>query len=173
MSQHMIIPRKDINHFSFSNIYKAIAFDADKTLRYTINSKYPFPVDGTDWEFMPNVLNVMHTYYTPRSAIRYAIITNQSGIANGTVMYGPVKDMLNDLATAVFKNREVDIYVCHHNKDAQCPCRKPSPYSLLRFAFTRNLRLDEILYVGDSMNDFVSADRAGINFVWSVDFFGW
>lgn len=168
----MLIQKAEINHYQFTKRFKAVAFDCDGTLRRSLNPRYPYPTARHEWELMPNVPSVLQTYYTPISDIRYAVITNQSGIYTGTVSYAHARDMITDLLP-IFHNRNVDIYVCPHGVDAHCPCRKPSPYALLRFAMTRNIKLTELLYVGDMMSDFESANRANVAFCWSTDFFGW
>jgi HAD superfamily hydrolase (TIGR01662 family) len=168
----MLIPRNQIHHRDFAQKYTAVAFDVDGTLRHSLHPVWPFPTRRGEWEFCPNVQAVIQEYYTPMPGLRYAFVTNQAGIAMGVVAYADACTMLEDLVP-LFCRQSVDIFLCPHAVDAGCACRKPSPYFLLRFAFIYHVPMPQLLYVGDMLTDFEAADRAGCDFCWSPDFFGW
>jgi histidinol phosphatase-like enzyme len=166
----MLIQKKEIDHAIFAKKYHGIAFAVDGTLRQTIDPSSYYPVDN-NWIFRPNVPTVIHNYYTPVSNVRYALLSEQPWISVGELSYHVAWELLKGVLP-LFQGRNVDMYMCEHSVNSFCACHKPSPYFLLRFAFTRHLKLTEILYVGDMYTDFVCADRAGVDFAWSLDFFG-
>lgn len=69
--------------------------------------------------------------------------------------------------------------LCPHAPQDDCPCRKPSPLLVLelvqdvrRVRFP-NLRVGEVIFVGDQSSDQEAAQRAGVAFCWADEFFGW
>lgn len=103
------------------------------------------------------------------------LITNQGAIAKGIISY--------ELAISSFKKYEIylsknkfyfdKIYFCpHHPKKGflnenkkfkiNCNCRKPKPGLIFRAQKEFNIDLKKSYFIGDSLNDYLAAKRAGV-----------
>ncbi|MBA2870292.1 histidinol phosphatase-like enzyme [Anoxybacillus calidus] len=54
-----------------------------------------------------------------------------------------------------------DVYICPHQQDAGCDCRKPAPGMLLQGAENNGLHLDKCAVIGDRWTDMIAAEQAG------------
>ena len=143
-----------------------------------------YQIISNEWQLCKNVLEVLGNY---RWQGRYfGIITNQGGIAHGFITEELTKQLLVDMITLIkIELKLIDviyywacasIQFCPHRTDANCYCRKPSPFMLLNQVriFTElmpDLRLDEVLYIGDQVSDQRCAELAQIDFCYSEHFF--
>lgn len=169
----MRLTRDQINHCTFSHQYDGFLFDADGTLRRMLTPGQRHPLHTADWTISPNVMSVLRTYYLPVTRLQFGIITNQPDIARELITFDEARDLLNELRITLFGQRAVHLYICPHDEGSDCACAKPSPYRILEFAHTRRIRKSHVLVVGDMLLDADAADRAGVDFCWSLDFFGW
>jgi len=93
----------------------------------------------------------------------FIIITNQAGIGRGVVPAESVKSV-NDFLVAHLAEAGVvviDIYLCPHQWDAGCSCRKPKPGMLTRAAREHELYLPATVFVGDDERDVEAGNAAG------------
>ena len=94
-----------------------------------------------------------------RAEFRIVIITNQSGIARGTLTI----DTLNRIHTRMLehvhqKGGEIDaIMICPHGPEDNCECRKPKPGMFLELAQRLKINLSGVPAVGDSLRDVEAA----------------
>lgn len=162
--------------------YKLIVFDADGTLRSCTVPGQPCPNRAGEWQLIPGVQKRFGEIEWSNRHV--AIVSNQAGIALGYMSEADAFSMLNETLSSALELAPSTpltraIYWCPHLPNAACPCRKPSPFLLLRSAFRlveekgTFVRLDQMLYVGDQQSDREAAARAGIAFAWPHDFFGW
>jgi histidinol-phosphate phosphatase family protein len=92
---------------------------------------------------------------------RFIVVSNQAGIGRGVLDPETVHD-INRKMVAELGARGVDVldvYVCPHDWDAGCGCRKPEPGLFFRASRDHLLRLDRTVYVGDDPRD----SRAAFN----------
>jgi len=91
------------------------------------------------------------------------IVTNQPGIAEGTLTPDDVRrvndDLVRRLAEAGIPVR--DVYVCPHRRSEGCACIKPNPHFLKKAAVAHGLDLGRSYVVGDHPHDLELARRAG------------
>lgn len=80
--------------------------------------------------------------------------TNQPGISRGEA---DKEDFENELKKIGFDK----IYLCLHEHNSGCECRKPSPGMLLQAASDNDLDLRKCVVIGDRWTDLVSAKEAG------------
>lgn len=154
--------------------HKLLIFDADGTLRGCTIPGQPCPNKPDEWELLPQVKDVLSTYDAPYDERFTAIVSNQGGIALGFINWWDAKKLLEVCGRQAFPARQQPIiYLCEHAPKAECHCRKPSPYMLLKAIKDRHVRLSDALYIGDQDSDREAAERAGIAFMWAYDFFGW
>lgn len=83
-----------------------------------------------DYELLPGVIESLQLLRT--AGFRFAIVTNQSGIARGIFSEQDFRRfhdrLLADLAAGGIR---IDAtYMCPHLPDAGCECRKPNPAPL-------------------------------------------
>lgn len=161
---------------------RIVLFDADGTLRRCTIPGQPCPNRDGEWELLPGVREKISTL---KSMELICLVSNQAGIAYGHLTHEMANLLLRDLLTVVLDGLSLpkllgaSIECCPHAVDAGCICRKPSPFMLL-FATANlvgpnhpTLRRDEVLFVGDMRSDKEAAERAGIEFAWACEFFGW
>lgn len=91
------------------------------------------------------------------------VITNQPEIARGNLTF-EVLDLIHDnICKSV---GHLEFYVCPHDNQDLCKCRKPSTGLLDSAAI--NLRIDLIksYLIGDRWNDIAAGQRAGCKVYW-------
>jgi D-glycero-D-manno-heptose 1,7-bisphosphate phosphatase len=100
------------------------------------------------------------------------VVTNQAGIAEGTLTADQLGDFLTQLSAGT--GGVITAHAaCVHPRNAGCDCRKPEPGLVLGLAGTHRIDLSESVMVGDSDVDRRLAVAAGLGrFIWAVDFFG-
>lgn len=159
------------------NSKRLIIFDADSTLRRCTVPGQPCPNRPDEWELMPGVRERLAAL-----GRRYvAVVSNQGGVALGLLSSSMAISLLSDMAQEAFTDEQMRtcrIYICPHNPKASCRCRKPSPlmlYQAMECAEPSGPGISpvETLYVGDMQSDKEAADRAGVDFLWAWQFFGW
>ena len=115
----------------------------------------------SEWRWLPGALEGLVRFH--RAGYRVAVITNQAGLALGSVTAAALDDihsrMQADVAAAGGK---IDaIYVCPHHWEAGCLCRKPRPGMLLAAQRDLHLDLTRTWFLGDDERDVQAAEAAG------------
>ena len=98
-----------------------------------------------------------------RAHFRVIVATNQPGIMLGRLGVSDlnaIHQKMHDEVNAAGGKIEA-IFFCPHTADAGCSCRKPSPMLLQDIAQRFDVPLNEIVYVGDTVNDMMAAQSAG------------
>ena len=103
------------------------------------------------------------------------VVTNQPVIARGEVSWDELHKIHKKMATLLGNaGAYIDgLYICPHHPDRgypgervkykiDCDCRKPKPGLLLQAARDLNIDLNESIMIGDSENDVVAGDNAGV-----------
>jgi len=93
-------------------------------------------------------------------------ITNQPDVARGT-QARQVVESFNAVILATLPVRE--IFVCYHDNDDQCDCRKPKPGLILQAAQKYSLDLAHSWMVGDRWKDIAAGQAAGLKTIF-VDY---
>lgn len=156
---------------------RVLMFDADDTLRRCTVPGQSCPYREGEWEVIPGVVEHINLVRRASPHLRFAIVSNQGGVASGKVSEALALKMLDDLATQVFGQHEANVYICPHSSTRNCLCRKPSPYLLMQAAHQATLdsqeplQREEVIYVGDMKTDHRAAEAAGFFFFWDYEFF--
>lgn len=88
------------------------------------------------------------------------VVTNQPDIARGTLDERVVRQMHERLLARL----SIDaVYVCPHDNDQECECRKPKPGLILQAAEEHELDLVRCCLIGDRWVDLGAAEAAGID----------
>jgi D-glycero-D-manno-heptose 1,7-bisphosphate phosphatase len=104
-----------------------------------------------------------------------AVASNQGGVAMGYLTEDEARALVENAARMI----GADFYeFCPYHPEGLFPeyakdaeCRKPRPGMLLEIMRKSGAEADDTLFVGDRPEDFVAAQAAGVEFVWSQDFF--
>ncbi len=154
--------------------YKLIIFDADGTLRRCTILNQPCPNRDGEWELIEGVKEKLQAYLEYGGLI--GIASNQGGIALNYLTEHTAMKMLTDLYKEITGDEPAPgrIQICPHATRSNCKCRKPAPGMIDAIVEAAGLTdYDDVLFVGDMESDKHAAIRAGVNFVWAWDFFGW
>ena len=85
-------------------------------------------------------------------------VTNQPEVARGRQRRAAVEALNRALAAALPID---DFFVCYHDDDDDCQCRKPRPGLLLAAAARHGIDLRRSVMVGDRWRDVEAGHRAG------------
>jgi len=91
------------------------------------------------------------------------VVTNQRGIAEGTITRRDVSRVNRSIVTAL-SDRGIkieNVYTCPHRRSDNCCCIKPKPYFLKRAATLYGLDLGKSFTVGDHPHDIQFAKNVG------------
>ena len=92
-----------------------------------------------------------------------AIASNQSGIARGYFSMETLAAMsvkMNDMLTPLGGRIDAMLF-CPHGPNDGCDCRKPRPGMLIEIGNRFQTSLENVLFVGDNINDVKAAQVAG------------
>ena len=90
----------------------------------------------------------------------FFLVTNQPDIKRKMLKLDDLQKMHDRLMNILsFK----EIFVCAHDDEDNCSCRKPKPGMILEAIAANNLNYDECVMIGDSIKDIEAANSAGIN----------
>ena len=130
---------------------KVVFIDRDGTMGGDYYVEYPdeyYPYEGTKEAFQ--ILNSNGFYPI--------IFTNQSCIARG-------KDKGYDFASEFKEIGAKDWFICPHDTDDRCSCRKPETGLLLQAQEKYELNLADCIVIGDRWSDMEAGGRAGCQLI--------
>jgi D-glycero-D-manno-heptose 1,7-bisphosphate phosphatase len=134
-----------------------VFLDRDGTLVRDVG--YPHRLD--DYELLPAVVEGLQLLRA--AGFRFAIVTNQSGLARGIFAHADYerfqRRLLADLAAEGIRVEAT--YMCPHLPDLGCDCRKPSPAPLFRARDRFGVDLPGSWTIGDHVGDVALAANAG------------
>ena len=130
---------------------RAVFIDRDGTMGGAAALEFPdqyAPFDGTREAFA-----LLRRYgFSPM------VFTNQSCIARG-------KDRGYDFAAEFADIGAVDCFICPHDTDDRCSCRKPETGLLLQAQEKYELNLADCIVIGDRWSDMEAGGRAGCQLI--------
>jgi D-glycero-D-manno-heptose 1,7-bisphosphate phosphatase len=94
---------------------------------------------------------------------RIVVCTNQAGVAKGIISIDTVEDIHRRMLAEIegVGGKVEKIYICPHDKDAGCDCRKPRPGMLYQASRELDLDLSDAVFIGDSITDMQAGMAAG------------
>jgi len=137
---------------------RAVFLDRDGVInRAIVRDGKPFPPSGMDeLELMPEVASSLVALKAHRFALY--VITNQPDVTRGTQTREAVENIHQTLSSSLPID---DIFVCYHDDDDECACRKPLPGLLLEARRKHNIDLSRSFVVGDRWRDIDAGHNAG------------
>ena len=130
---------------------KAVFIDRDGTMGGNYYVEYPqdyYPYEGTREAFSM----LRENGFAPM------IFTNQSCIARG-------KDGGYDFAAEFREIGAEDWFICPHDNDDNCDCRKPKPGLLMQAQEKYNLDMNECYVLGDRWSDMAAGGAMGCKLI--------
>jgi histidinol-phosphate phosphatase family protein len=129
-----------------------------------INRKAPQGQYITRWEefeILPHVSEAISRLNAAGWLV--VVITNQRCVAKGVISEQGLDHLHLKMSSALAKQgARVDaIYLCPHELDEQCACRKPAPGMLLKAANELSIDLGQSWMIGDSNIDIEAGRAAG------------
>jgi len=141
-----------------TQLRRAVFLDRDGVInRAIVRDGKPFPPSGMDeLELVPEVASSMVALKAHGFAIY--VITNQPDVTRGTQTREAVENIHRTLSSSLPID---DIFVCYHDDDDGCACRKPLPGLLLEARRKHNIDLSRSFVVGDRWRDIDAGHNAG------------
>jgi D-glycero-D-manno-heptose 1,7-bisphosphate phosphatase len=98
-----------------------------------------------------------------QAGYRVILVSNQAGIARGAMTTADLMNIHERMKGDALQagGRIEAIYVCPHNWDDGCECRKPKPGMLFHAQRDFSLDLSRTYFIGDDERDAQAADAAG------------
>lgn len=114
-----------------------------------------------EFEFLPGVLDALAELRRLDAPV--VVITNQSVIGRGLASASDVERIHSRMQQAVAASGgpQLSVYVCPHDPEESCDCRKPRPGLLLGASAQLGLDLQRSVLVGDTMVDVFAALAVG------------
>lgn len=135
---------------------KAIILDRDGTL--VEDTEYIHKIK--DFKLIDKVIDALKLL---KDNFKFFIVTNQSGIGRGFFTSEDFEKFNNHLIS-IFKKNDIAIektYVCPHNPEDKCSCRKPSAKFIKEAEKEFNLDLKNSWVIGDLPKDIEMGKNAG------------
>lgn len=138
----------------------AVIVDRDGVL----NEKAPraeYVRSWAEWRWIPGALEALALLRD--AGYRVIVVSNQAGVARGAMTRQDLDAIHDRMRREVIDvgGRIDDIYVCPHDWDEGCACRKPKPGMLLDAQRDHALDLTRTPFIGDDERDGEAAAAAG------------
>jgi D-glycero-D-manno-heptose 1,7-bisphosphate phosphatase len=144
----------------------AVFLDRDGILnRAVVRDGKPYPpAKLEDVEILPDSITALQQLH----AAGYILIgiTNQPDVARGT-QSRKVVESINGMIQS--RLPVLEIFVCYHDNNDHCDCRKPRPGLILQAAEKHGLDLSQSWMVGDRWKDIAAGHNAGLKTIF-VDY---
>ncbi len=117
-----------------------------------------------EFEWLPGAQEGLRLFH--EAGYRVIVVSNQAGVARGALSAEDLADIHDRMRGEAEKAgaRIEAIYVCPHDWDAGCECRKPRPGLLFQAQRDHHLDLTRTWFVGDDERDGEAAEAAGCPF---------
>ena len=165
------VPAVSWNMRTYKN--KALFLDIDGTVRVSEGLPMKYPTKPSEVKLLHDDVGMKSVLDKYRNKGYMVIgISNQSGIAKGTITETNVKACMTRTQELLGLNQETfPITYCPHSPaPISCYCRKPQVGIAMQFIERYNLNPAECIMVGDSKTDETMATRLGMTFIHTTTF---
>lgn len=137
---------------------RAVFLDRDGVLnRAMIRNGKPYPPANVgEVEILPGVLDALTSLKS--GGFTLVVVSNQPDVKRGTASQGVVEAINAYLAQRLPIDR---FFMCYHDSDDNCDCRKPRPGMLLRASREFEINLADSFMVGDRWRDVEAGASVG------------
>ena len=138
--------------------HPAVFLDRDGVInRAVVRDGKPFPPSGVEeLELLPDVAVSLRDLKARGFALY--VITNQPDVARGAQTRAAVEAIHQALSSSLPID---DVFVCYHDDNDHCACRKPLPGLLLEAQRKHNIDFSRSFLVGDRWRDIDAGHAAG------------
>ncbi|MBI3943755.1 MAG: HAD-IIIA family hydrolase [Chloroflexi bacterium] len=138
----------------------ALFLDRDGVINMHIRGDYVRSLE--QFRFLPDAPEAIKRLLS--CGWRIVVITNQAGIGKGLIKSTDLHAIHTHIrmATAVNGASITAFYFCPHRPEDMCTCRKPQPGLLLQAASDLGINLDQSVFIGDTIEDVLAGNRAGV-----------
>jgi len=142
---------------------RAVFLDRDGVLnRAMVRNGKPYPPGSLDeLEILPDVPEALAALKA--RGFLLLVVTNQPDVARGGQQRKIVESMHEKLCASLPID---DFFVCYHDDNDHCDCRKPKPGLLLQAAAKYRLDLGACYLIGDRWRDIDAGHAAGCTTAW-------
>jgi D-glycero-D-manno-heptose 1,7-bisphosphate phosphatase len=140
-------------------MYPAIFIDRDGVI---IENRADYVRSWSDVVLFPQAISALARINT--SPYKIVMVTNQSGIGRGFFTLETARQINQRLVKLIEKagGRIDGVFMCPHQPEDHCDCRKPKPGLLLQARSELDLDLSRSLLIGDALSDIKAGRAAGI-----------
>ena len=142
---------------------KAVFLDRDGVINQAIIKKgKPYPPNSlSELKIISGVQEALQNLKA--AGFLLIIITNQPDVARGITNKSTVEKINNNLKQNLLLD---DIFICYHDDQDKCNCRKPLPGLILQAANKYDIDLNTSFMVGDRWRDVKAGQKAGCKTIW-------
>lgn len=137
---------------------KAVFLDRDGVLNQAmVKSGKPYPpANAKELVLAPDANQALQELKA--QGFLLLVVTNQPDVAKGITTRTAVDEINQKLSSELPVD---DVFVCYHQDQDHCDCRKPKPGMILEGARKHNVDLVESFMVGDRWRDVEAGQNAG------------
>ena len=138
----------------------AIFLDRDGVI---IENRSDYVLSWDDVHFYPQALTALEM--VKHSPYKIIIVTNQSAVAKGLISIEAGFEINRRIHDEITRNggRIDGIYMCPHQAEDGCDCRKPKPGLIYQASGDLDIDLHHSIMIGDALSDIQAGMAAGIN----------
>jgi len=140
-------------------MYPAIFLDRDGVL---IENRSDYVRGWSQVKIIPEAIRALSL--EPIKKYKVVIVTNQSAIGRGLILLKIAQEINQQLINLIRDHGgQIDgVYMCPHQPEDGCSCRKPLPGLLLQAAKDLSLDLQRSWMIGDAWSDVQAGEAAGM-----------
>ncbi len=140
-------------------MHRAVFLDRDGVL---IENRADYVRDWSHVTLLPWTVDALQGFH--QEGLKIIVVTNQSAIGRGLLSFETAQEINNRLTKDIMESGGwIDsVYMCPHQPQDRCTCRKPQPGLLLQAARELSLDLQSSWMVGDAWSDLLAGQSAGL-----------
>jgi D-glycero-D-manno-heptose 1,7-bisphosphate phosphatase len=140
-------------------MHRAIFLDRDGVL---IENRADYVREWSHVTLLPGTVEALRRFHA--EGLKIIVVTNQSAVGRGVISFETAQEINNRLLKTIMENGGwIDaVYMCPHQPQDRCSCRKPKPGLLLQAARELSLDLGASWMVGDAWSDLLAGQSAGL-----------
>jgi D-glycero-D-manno-heptose 1,7-bisphosphate phosphatase len=149
-----------VKHLAYNyTMHRAVFLDRDGVL---IENRADYVRDWSHVALLPGTVDALRGFH--EKSLKIIVVTNQSAVGRGLISFETAQEINNRLTKTIIENGGwIDaVYMCPHQPQDQCICRKPKPGLLLQAAQELSLDLGTSWMVGDAWSDLLAGQSAGL-----------
>ena len=142
------------------NLLRAVFLDRDGVINQALNcdGKPHSPRRVEDLKILEGVKEAISMLH--ENGLVTAVVTNQPDISRGHLSF----ELLSEFHRLISEKTGIqNFYVCHHDDNEGCECRKPSIGLMKKAAWDLDLDISKSFMVGDRWKDIEAGQMAGCN----------